>query len=168
MTEARPDDRGWRLNLLADTAQHAAGQRLPLSVRYGAAEAADAVISAWLTDPADQAAVLPALDAPHMPDMNRTETTQAMRRAALPRSGSLRHRMVMSLLNFPTTDDDLEVTLGRPHTSVSAARNGLMQQGWLQPYRIDGEVVKRPTRAGNPAIVWTITPAARLRLALDR
>lgn len=115
-----------------------------------------------------QADALPAADAPHMPGMNRTETTQAMREAALPRSGTLRHRMVMSLLNFPTTDDDLEVTLGRPHTSVSAARNGLVQQGWLQPYRIDGEVVKRPTRAGNPAIVWTVTPAARLRLALDR
>lgn len=130
----------------------------------------DGHVADAILDAIDRAAAsaLPAADAPHMPGMNRTETTQAMRRFALPRSGTLRHRMVMSLLRFPTTDDDLEVTLGRPHTSVSAARNGLVQQGWLQPLTVDGTPVRRPTRAGNPAQVWTLTPAARLRLAAGR
>lgn len=47
------------------------------------------------------------------------------------------------------TDDELETVLGKSHQSVSAARNGLMQDGLLVD---SGE--KRPTRYGFDAIVW--------------
>lgn len=115
-----------------------------------------------------QAAALPAADSAHMPGMHATDTTQAMRRAALPRSGTLRALLVGLLTNHGYTDDDLEVALGRPHQTVSAARHGLVQQGWVQAMRTNGAPMLRPTRAGNPATVWTLTPAARLRLAVER
>lgn len=115
-----------------------------------------------------QARALPAADSPAMAPMHSAPTTQAMRQAAMPRSGSLRAVMVDVLRARPSTDDELETTLQRSHQSVSAARYTLVQQGWLQALREDGQPVLHPTRAGNPAQVWTLTPAARLRLWLDR
>lgn len=115
-----------------------------------------------------QAEALPAADAPTMAPMHSAPTSQAMREAALPRSGSLRATVVQLLLNHGHTDDELERTLARSHQSVSAARYTLVQQGWVQPMTHDGVPVTRPTRAGNAAQVWTLTPPARLRLAIGR
>lgn len=114
------------------------------------------------------ARALPSAGAPAMARMHATPTSQAMRQSALPRSGSLRATMVQLLLNYGHTDDQMEVTLGRSHQSVSAARYTLVEQGWVRALTSHGETVLRPTRAGNPAIVWTLTPEARLRLAIEQ
>jgi hypothetical protein len=50
------------------------------------------------------------------------------------------------------TDDDIEVSLGRSHQSVSGARNTLVRKGYLVD---SGE--RRPNRYGNMAIRWTYT-----------
>jgi hypothetical protein len=50
---------------------------------------------------------------------------------------------------YGATDDELEVTLGRTHQSVSAARNTLVRKGQV----IDSGR-RRKTRSKNAAIVW--------------
>lgn len=111
---------------------------------------------------------LSAADAPALPAMNHTPTTQAMRKAAWPKSGSLRAEIVGHLGRFPMTDDGLEHLTGRTHQSVSAARNGLVADGWVEKASHEnGAPVERRTRSGNPAQVWRLTPAAQARLAQD-
>lgn len=122
-----------------------------------------------------RAAALPDPGAPSMPAMNNTPTTQAMRRSAWPRSGTLRLQILHLLQaagDHGFTDDELEVRTGRAHQSVSASRHGLRADGWLMPRRdgvvghvgYPGSLVERPTRSGNMAQVWVLTPAARERL----
>lgn len=55
------------------------------------------------------------------------------------------------------TDDDLERILKRAHQSVSATRNALVADGWLED-----SGARRETRYGNPAVVWRPTPAGAL------
>ncbi len=118
-----------------------------------------------------RAAALPNPYDSAMPPMNRTPTSQAMRKAAWPRSGSLRWDIVRVVADSargmfqPMTDDELENALGRSHQSVSAARNGLVRDGWLQPSKWpNGTARTAPTRSGNQAQVWEITDAAARRL----
>lgn len=53
------------------------------------------------------------------------------------------------------TDQEMEHRLHREHSSVSSARNYLVEYGWL---RDTGFV--RPNRSGRDAVVWGLTPAA--------
>jgi len=53
------------------------------------------------------------------------------------------------------TVDALEQTLNRSHQSVSARVNELRNKGWL----VDSGI-RRKTRSGRPAIVWTPTHQA--------
>jgi len=53
------------------------------------------------------------------------------------------------------TVDALEQTLNRSHQSVSARVNELRNKGWLTD-----SGVRRKTRSGRPAIVWTPTVQA--------
>lgn len=50
------------------------------------------------------------------------------------------------------TDDELEIRMSRTHQSVSATRNTLMRKGYIVD---SGD--RRPTRSGNPAIVYVWT-----------
>lgn len=114
-----------------------------------------------------RAAALPAADAPAMPPMNRTPTSQAMRAAAWPRSGSLRAQIVDHLDARPMTDDALEADTGRSHQSVSAARYQLVADGWVEKALGDNGPVEHETRSGNPAQVWRLTRAAKARRLTD-
>lgn len=114
-----------------------------------------------------RAAALPAPDAPSMPPMNHTPTTQAMRAAAWPRSGSLRAQIVDHLDGHPMTDDALEAVTGRSHQSVSAARHQLVADGWVEKALGDNGPVEHETRSGNPAQVWRLTRAAKGRRLSD-
>lgn len=112
---------------------------------------------------------LRALGDAHMPRMHAAPTTQAMRRKVWPRSGSQRLRVVhlVAAAAEGLTDDDLERMTGRSHQSISACRNGLVADGWLQPRRHgNGTPVERRNRYGNAAQVWTITDAASIRLGV--
>jgi len=80
-------------------------------------------------------------------------------------AGSLRRRIVDQIYLVSTsplrglTDDELERRLNKPHTSVSSARNWLVQRGWL----IDSGDV-RQTRSLRPATVWIMTDQAKQRI----
>ena len=76
---------------------------------------------------------------------------------------STRHRIITEIraLNRLTTlvgltDDELERRLKKPHTTVSSARNWLVNAGWL----IDSGFT-RTTRGGREAAVWRLTDAAK-------
>lgn len=96
-----------------------------------------------------------AIDAP--------ETSIAAAAVTLPHRGSLRFEIVQ-LLNHPgargrgLTDDEIEQVTGQKHTSVSSARNSLMNDGIVGPLVEDGEKVTRPTKAsGSKATAWILT-----------
>lgn len=115
-----------------------------------------------------RAEALPDPSVPSLPAMNGSATTQAMRRAAWPRSGSLRREIISAVAQSAAgglTDDALERMLGRSHQSVSAARHGLVSDGWLTAATYPNRTrITRRTRSGNPAQVWCLTPPARIRL----
>ncbi len=122
-----------------------------------------------------RAAALPDPSAPSLPVMHSAPTTQAMRKAAWPRSGTLRWEIIRTIAARPLgffagmTDEQLEADLGRAHQSVSAARNGLVKDGWLIASTWpNGTARTAPTRSGNQAQVWEITNAAARRLRADR
>lgn len=80
---------------------------------------------------------------------------------ATPRLGTFRAALLLAIAERPGTDDELEVRLNRTHQSLSAARNGLMNDLLIEPLRDErGDDVTRLTRQGNRAIVWQATPAA--------
>jgi hypothetical protein len=76
-----------------------------------------------------------------------------------PVAGSLRRSILVELYrrrNYPipgATDDQLERALKRAHTSVSAARNFLVDTGWVidSGHRVE-------TCSGRPAKVWALAP----------
>lgn len=81
-------------------------------------------------------------------------TAKAMEDKQLPKSGSLRRQVYDWIARMGgLTDDELEYRTGRSHQSVSAIRNSLMKDALIYD---SGEV--RPTRYGNDAIVWKVTP----------
>jgi hypothetical protein len=67
-------------------------------------------------------------------------------------TGSLRRTLydALRLSRHGMTDDEMEFFLARPHQTVSSLRNGLMNDGWV----VDSGL-RRQTRYGNDAIVWT-------------
>lgn len=94
---------------------------------------------------------------------NETETQAAAAKDTRPRLGSLR-RTIMDLLENTTglTDDDIERITGRSHQSVSAARRGLVLEGWVQAaIGGDGRTRTRLTRSKSRATIWEPGPKAR-------
>lgn len=97
------------------------------------------------------------IDAPVTPSSD-DDTSANAARAALPMVGGLRRRIVYEVsrrMRYPdggATDDQLERLLNRKHASVSAARNFLVNAGWL---RDSGQ--RRTTESGRPAVVWVLT-----------
>lgn len=84
----------------------------------------------------------------------------------LPRSGTKRHRifdMIRDRGETGATDDEIEQTLELLHQSASAGRNTLATDGWI----VDSGQ-RRPTRSGNPAIVWVLSIDARRALDAAR
>lgn len=106
-------------------------------------------------------APLPAVDRERVRvGVAHPETSKAAAARALPASGSRRRTlldMVAAAGPHGRTDDEMEMETGWAHQSVSAARNGLVGDGWLTPLFRDGQRVTRPTRTGNPAQAWTIS-----------
>ncbi len=103
----------------------------------------------------------------HLPRMH-APTSRKMRDKALPRSGTFRMEILTAVTESADgmTDYDLEDHFERAHQSVSAARNGLVGDGWLEPavYQ-DGAPIVRRNRHGNDAQVWIATGAAAPRLS---
>jgi hypothetical protein len=80
------------------------------------------------------------------------ETSHAAAKVAALREGTQKKtmwRLFVQAGERGYTDDELEQTLARSHQSVSATRNGLMNDGLI----VDSGQ-RRKTRYGNEAIVW--------------
>lgn len=112
---------------------------------------------------APRPAGLPPLAAPIQAGTTTVNGTAAAL-AAVPGTGTLRRQIVEAVRLAPATDDELETRLGRTHQSVSAARNRLVEDGWLEPMAVLGEIQTRPTRSGNDATVWALSPEGRAAL----
>lgn len=104
----------------------------------------------------------------YLPEMH-APTSRKMRAKALPRSGTFRMEILTMITETGTqgmTDYDLEDRLQRSHQSVSATRNGLVADGWLEPaVHGDGTPRVRQNQYGNDAQVWVAASAAEPRLA---
>jgi len=94
---------------------------------------------------------------------------QAAARAAL-KAGRNKHRLFWMIFDSEDglTDYEMERILARTshggrHQSVSAARNSLMKDGYVED---SGR--RRPTDTGNDAIVWVLTSWAADRIAAGR
>lgn len=117
----------------------------------------------------------PGVNTPGKERAGSSDTTNAARWAVMPRTGSQRHRILEAFVSDHNalygrahpeggwTDDELIVTLRMTHQSVGPRRGELVAGGWLEDSGL-----RRPTRAGLDAIVWTLTPAGRERLALEQ
>lgn len=116
--------------------------------------------------PCHQTVTLPPVDRNEARvGVNHPATAHAAAARALPRTGTLKRRIFEEIAGrgVGATDDELEQALNRTHQSVSASRNSLMNDGWIEPLKVDGDTVTRRTRTGNDAIAWTPTPAARMQ-----
>lgn len=90
------------------------------------------------------------------------------RRAALdnwPRRGSQRDRVLKALIRRPSTDDELTQLTGLLPNSVRPRRIELVEGGFVTELLDDeGQPVKRETRTGSKAQVWTATVDTRARM----
>lgn len=101
-------------------------------------------------------------DIPEMPRCRRTrrqrtrwdtmDEAHAGAQASLPEVLRIVHD---ALREVPQTCDELEVSLGRTHQSVSPALHRLREIGMIEPSGI-----KRMTRSNRPAIVWRVREAS--------
>lgn len=88
------------------------------------------------------------------------DTMRAAARRVAPRSGTQRERTLRAVLAQEprgATDDQLEQLTGYSHQTVSARRNELVRDGYLEADRTG---LRRQTRQGSPAIVWQPTALA--------
>ena len=113
-----------------------------------------------------------SLDAVPTVGLHDQSTSHAAAAKAIARYGTVRRDVLSRIARAPAdrgaTDDELELLTGRTHQSLSACRNNLVRDGLAEPATdAAGEPVKRPTRQGNDAMAWRITPAgvAALRAA---
>lgn len=91
-------------------------------------------------------------------------TSHAAAAKAAPRAGTLK-AAVLDLIRRAGpnghTADEVQTLLRREHQSISPAMNGLAREGYIMPVKVlDGAVVTRPTRLGNQAEVYVLTPQA--------
>lgn len=104
----------------------------------------------------------------HLPEMH-SPTGRKMRAKVWPTTGTYRMemlRMVAACGEYGLSDYDLEDRMHRSHQSVSATRNGLVADGWLEAAtHTNGTARVRGNRFGNDAQVWVPTAAALRRLA---
>jgi hypothetical protein len=80
------------------------------------------------------------------------DTSVVAGNATLPQTGTKRritYELIKAAGLFGLCDHEIEAQTGWLHQSASSARNTLMGDGWI----IDSGA-RRPTPAGNPAIVW--------------
>lgn len=92
-------------------------------------------------------------------------TEKAAAYDVLPRSGTQRLRVLYAIARAGwrgRTDQELEDELEMQRPSPGNRRGELMTGGWV---RDSGE--RRPTRTGNPAVVWVLTDEGRERLAQE-
>jgi hypothetical protein len=99
-----------------------------------------------------------------------TSTSAQAALTAFARVGTVRRSLVDLIVRHgPCTDEELERLSRRGHGSVSGATHALRRDGWLE-YAVgdDGKAMTRVMATGNPALVLTLTAAARTRLAAER
>jgi len=95
-------------------------------------------------------------------------------KTTLPKTGTRRQDIVDVLHEHgPQTDDAIEQILDASHQSVSAARRGLVLDGYLEdrheachPACPERDDHRRPTRSGSEATVWHLTDSARRLLSM--
>lgn len=116
--------------------------------------------------------IMPTLfDGPHLSDPNADrpgrshgrETELAAAYAVTPKSGGARAQVLDAIAAadyWGRTDQELEDQLGMNRPTPGNRRGELVRGGWV---RDSG--VRRPTHAGNPAVVWVLTDEGRARLA---
>jgi len=88
-------------------------------------------------------------------------TSHAMHTKAALRAGKDNHRIFWLVYDAlrGMTDDEIELATSKAHQSVSATRRALVLKGYLQDSGL-----RRSTRYGNQAIVWTVTFWAQQRV----
>lgn len=98
------------------------------------------------------------------------DTSENAALSYMPRAGSFRRRIIDEIRSVGfwstnnwgekraagLTDDELERRLRAKHTTVSSARNYLVEAGWLTD-----SGARRDTAGRRPAIVWQLTDAAK-------
>jgi hypothetical protein len=114
-------------------------------------------------EPAQRPLLAPVDDAYIPVRLNAPSASHRAAAKALPRVGTTKRAIFAIIANKPhgATDDELEIILDKTHQSVSASRNSLMHDGWIEPLIVEGHHVTRKTRSGNEAYAWTLTAAAR-------
>jgi len=80
-----------------------------------------------------------------------TDTQRAAVRGMLPRSGSVQEKVLRVISSHPDglTDHEIEKITGLSHQTASAARNSLMNKGFVRDSGI-----RRNNDNGNPSIAW--------------
>jgi len=103
------------------------------------------------------------LDAPGRWVEGAPETSERAAQLARPALATTRRQIIEQIAAYGQgemrgfTDQELERRLKKSHTTVSSARNFLVEGGWL----CDSGYVRK-NMSGRDAVVWELTPAARV------
>jgi len=92
----------------------------------------------------------PALYGGAPPNVEQDTSRLAAQTVRVP-SAKLRERVLDALRLEPRTCDELEAALGLPHQTVGPRIRELVQLG-----QVRDAGVRRPTRSGRGAIVWSV------------
>ena len=87
------------------------------------------------------------------------ETSRAAAWAVAPRTGTQRRKVLVAIAYKPRTDEELQADLAMSGNTERPRRVELVEGGWIED---SGE--RRKTRAGDDAIVWSLTEKARAEL----
>ena len=79
--------------------------------------------------------------------------------AAMPRTGTQRHRVLIALCRRSSLDEELQDSLGMNPSTERPRRVELVEGGWVQDSGL-----RRQTRSGQSAVVWELTPRGRAQL----
>lgn len=111
------------------------------------------------------------VEAPTAPvGMDHPATSHAAAAKALPKTGSLRRRVLMLVRSrgpHGATADEVQEVLRKEHQSISPILTGLRKDGWIALLVLGGAPMTRRTRLGNQAEVYVITPHGASTLEVE-
>jgi len=113
-------------------------------------------------DELDALTPAPIVDSGGASVVGSPETSAQAARLIIPRSGTVRSRILFEIAacgGGKLTDEMLERRLRLLHTTASSARNWLVDKGWLEDSR-----ERALTSSRCKAVLWQLTPAARNKL----
>lgn len=120
----------------------------------------DAEVAAFGECTTCAAAELPPIDRPAVKVATRARpTSRAAAAVALPASGTARRSVLDAIADRPRTDEELQGDLAMAPNTERPRRVECVDYGWVQD-----SGYRRPTAAGQPSIVWTLTAAGRAAL----